>query len=99
MLKPNLYLTATVKTLSVGMLNALMTFSCQHEVLFLQFARKWLSNSTNLMEVFTAFPSLTLRSPPYLITSSNDGSSFTDNEFSRKSLAAVQHYVAPTKSK
>ena len=99
MLKPKLYLTAKVKTLSVGMLNALMTFSCQHEVLFLQFARKWLSNSTNLMEFFTAFPSLTLRSPPYLITSSNDGSSLTDNEFSRKSLAVVQHYVAPTKSK
>lgn len=32
MLKPNLYLTAKVKTLSVGMLNALMTFSCQQSV-------------------------------------------------------------------
>ena len=99
MLKSNLYLTTKEKTLSVGMLNALMTFSCQHEVLFLQFERKWLSNPTNLMEVFTAFRSLTLRSPPYLITSSNDGSSLTDIEFSRKPLALVQHYVAPSKSK
>ena len=39
------------------------------------------------------------RSLVYLITSSIDGSSFTDNEFSQEFLTIAQHYVAPLKSK
>ena len=40
MVKPDLHLTEILKTSSASMLSFPLTFSCQDEALFLQFARR-----------------------------------------------------------